>query len=357
MNDSTTEAERPRTSLPLLTTSAARLYRACPRAYRYQYEDGYRTARASDALRFGTLMHAALEAWWLAPRAAPEHEWLADALAVIDAPRDRPTEDGEDFERAKARALMLGYHARWASAPLTAVAVELQYEIELLNPATGAASRTWLLGGKMDGIVKDAERQVLRVIEHKTTSEDIGIGSDYWTRLTLDPQVSNYIDAARSRGYDVVDCLYDVIRKPSLQPYKATPIEARKYTKPTKADPEPRLYANQREHDETPEEYFERLCEAIAADPDRYYQRGTIVRLEQDQLEASYDRWQIGRQIRESQKANAWPRNPDACKRYGRTCEFMPVCIGVASLDDPTLYRRSETPHEELTTTAMELQL
>lgn len=344
------------TSLPLLTTSAAKTYRACPRSYKYKYEQGYRSITTSEALRFGTLFHLALEAWWLAPRAAPEHEWLVDALAIIDAPA--ATEERDDYERAKARALMLGYHTRWANEPLTAVAVELQYEIDLINPATGAPSRTWRLGGKMDGIVKDSERQVLRVIEHKTAGEDIGIGSDYWTRLTLDPQVGNYIDAARSRGYDVVDCLYDVVRKPTLQPYKATPIEARKYTKPTKADPEPRLYANQRERDETPEEYFDRLVEAIAADPDRYYQRGTIVRLEQDQLEAAYDRWQIGRQIRESQKANAWPRNPDACKRYGRTCEFMPVCTSVASLDDASLYRRTETPHEELsTTTATELQL
>jgi hypothetical protein len=46
---------------------------------------------------------------------------------------------------------------------------------------------------------------------------------------------------------------------------------------------------------------------------------------------------------------NRHPRNPDACMRYGRVCEFFAVCSGEAQLTDPTRYERVDNPHPELT--------
>jgi hypothetical protein len=60
-----------------------------------------------------------------------------------------------------------------------------------------------------------------------------------------------------------------------------------------------RLYANQRETDETVDEYRDRVRAAIAEDPERYYQRGLVVRLEAQLAEADAELWQLGQTLRE----------------------------------------------------------
>jgi hypothetical protein len=69
----------------------------------------------------------------------------------------------------------------------------------LINPATGRASQTRQLGGKLDVLVRDQDSRAL-IIEHKTSSEDLGPGSDYWRRLRMDPQISTYFVGARALG-------------------------------------------------------------------------------------------------------------------------------------------------------------
>lgn len=182
------------------------------------------------------------------------------------------------------------------------------------------------------------------VVEHKTTSADITPGSPYWRRLTLDTQVSTYLGATEG----VEGMLYDVIRKPTLRPYKATPVEAQKRTK-TGA-----LYATQRETDETPEEYAERLRADISSDPNKYYARGVVVRLTHERAEAARDTWLVAGSIRESMRLNAWPRNPGSCDAYGRTCDYWEVCAEGRDLSE---YRLAETPHEELPGLAHRLPL
>lgn len=186
------------------------------------------------------------------------------------------------------------------------------------------------------------------VCERKTSGESIGPGTPYWKRLIMDPQISLYIKAANSLGYETNEVLYDLLAKPLLEPLAATPEESRKYTKPTKNDPTPRLYANQRDRDETPEEFQERCLSAIVREPDRYYQRGTVVRLENEILEAEYDVWMTAGVIREARRLAVWPRNPDACVQWGRTCDYFAVCTGTARIDDPMIFQVRTKKHEEL---------
>jgi hypothetical protein len=247
------------------------------------------------------------------------------------------------FEIAKAEAMLTGYHFRWSGdADLYEVlAVEAEFFTALVNPTTGAPSRTWRLGGKLDAAVREIATGREGVVEHKTSTEDVTPGSDYWKRLRLDGQVSTYFEGARALGLDPQFCLYDVLATPKLRPYKATPLEARKFTK------DGALYKTQREADETPEEYRTRVLNAIAEDPDGYFQRGEVVRLQSEMDEAMFDVWQIGQQMRESERAGRYPRNPDACVRFGKTCQYFGVCTGEASLADPTKFRRSSL-HPEL---------
>lgn len=351
--------------LRVLSVSEAKSFRSCPRRHHYAYRMRRRPRDKAPALRFGTLFHVGLEAWW-------QTVDLGAALAVMRA----GDADIDLYELAKAEALMIGYHARWKDEPLEVLAVEREFSAPLINPATGAASKTFVVGGKIDAIVRDAMGRIY-VVEHKTTSEDLGPGSDYWKRLRLDSQVSTYHSAAQSIGYDSAGCLYDVVGKPTSRPYQATPPEKREYTKPRDkacpeckkkngtpgphtvdglvcadgrivTDPGGRLYANMREVDETPDEYRARLLEDIKANTTSYFARAEIVRHEQDREDAAYDMWATARAIREAELAVRYPRNVDACVQHGRSCDYWPVCVGDASIDDEERYRTAARTHEEL---------
>jgi hypothetical protein len=188
----------------------------------------------------------------------------------------------------------------------------------------------------------------LLILETKTSTEDIQIGGIYWKRLRMDRQIGVYLRAAQQMGMDVHGIGYDVIGRPQLRPYKATPIGSRKYTKPTKADPTSRLYANQRDRDETPEEYGARCLAAIVTEPEAYYQRGIPIRLFREQHDCAVDVWQTAGAIRDARRLNVFPRNPDACFTWNRSCDYLSVCAGDVPIDDPLLFRREESAHEEL---------
>lgn len=323
-------------TLPLITNSELTAFRRCALEHHYGYELGVRPLGADpESLRFGSLFHVGLEAWWLAYQHPGEQ-----LTAALEAMRPHAL---DDYDFARAECLMRGYDARWAGAEdIEVIAVEQQFTTELRNPLTGAKSRTYQLAGKLDALVLNRGDGRVYVVEHKTSSEDIGPGSQYWERLRIDAQISTYFAGARALGHEPAGCLYDVIAKSRHAPLKATPEESRKYTK------DGRLYANQRDRDESAEEYGVRLAEVICAEPDRYYRRGFVVRLPDEEREAAYDAWQTARLMREARAAGIYPRNVSSCERYGRMCGYFPVCTHAASLDDATMYQRVDNIHPEL---------
>ena len=185
------------------------------------------------------------------------------------------------------------------------------------------------------------------IVERKTAGEDISPGSLYWLRLVMDVQISTYLDLAESLGIFADGVLYDVLYKPKLKPLLATPVDQRKYTKATAKEPQ-RLYANQRDRDETPEEYGKRVLASIAEAPDKHYQRREIVRLQNEREEARADTWQTACAIRDARRLKVFPRNPDSCFQWFRECEYFKPCSGQADINDPLLFQRVERRHEEL---------
>jgi hypothetical protein len=234
----------------------------------------------------------------------------------------------DPFDRARAEAMICGYHARWSGEQYEVLAVEAEFRAPLVNPETGAASRTWQRGGKLDVVVRELGGQGrIGFIEHKTSSDDIAPGSPYWKQLRMDGQVSGYFVGADALGFPAEFCLYDVLGKPKLRPYEP---------------------GKKRAIAETPGEFRARCMEAIAAEPDRYFRRGEVVRLEAEAAEALFDDWQTAVQMREGEHHRRFPRNPGACMRWGRACDFFDVCAGEASIDDPSRFRRSEHVNPEL---------
>lgn len=322
----------------LLTQSRMADGRACARLEHIKYELGIRAISENENIRFGSLLHRGLEAWW---KELGDDRLIAALAAVAEL-------EADPYEAVRASVLLTGYHYRWENEPYEVLyidgkpAVEIAFVTALVNPGTDHPSRTWRRAGKLDVYARYLPTAALHVIEHKSSSEDIGPGSTYWARLRMDAQISMYFDGAEALGFMPDAVVYDVIGKPQLRPLKATPIENRRYTK------EGRLYASQREEDETPDEFHSRLTEYVAQFPDDTYRRGEVVRLEKELVEARYDVWQVGEQMREAYARSRWPRNPDACVRYGRLCEFFDVCSGAGSLDDETRFTRLPLVHPEL---------
>ena len=321
--------------LRVITNSELKTARRCLREHYLAYEMGYRSTVEPDAFIDGNAIHFALAAWWLA-------QGDVDPLEVALAELGRLELD--PYRHAKLAVMLQGYHERWIGGrgDYEVLAVEREFRAPLVNPATGARSRTYDLAGKVDVVALDKRTGLTVLIEHKTTSDDIGLGSTYWKCLLLDSQISIYFDGARAMGFPIDECLYDVLHKPKQRPYKATPEDARKYTKGGA------LYANQREQDETPEEYAGRMLESVIAEPDKYFQRGVVVRLGDEMVEARFDTWSQARLIAEADALGRHPRNPDACMRYGRPCDYFGPCTGTESVENPALFVRVENVHQEL---------
>ncbi len=328
--------------LPLLSNSSLTAFRRCPREYYFRYVLLRKPRKVAETLRFGSFFHVGLNAWWT---------WTGDPGiklgAALDAVRLRAANnpgDSDPFELAKAEVLLEGYTARWWNEGYEAIAVEQMFRY----PLTAQNGAEFDIGGAIDAIATKYGTTKY-IIEHKTTSSDISPGSDYWRHVVaLDPQVSTYLAAAKSLGHDVKSCIYDAVRKPTIVPMKATPDEQKKYTKPTKSEPIPRLYAAMRENDETVDEYRERLRADIIARPGWYFQRMQIVRLEADNAAHARDVWDTAQMIRFAEDRGAWPRSPNACERFGRRCEYASVCEGQTTIEDDARYMTKTRQHEEL---------
>lgn len=357
----------------LYTTSRLRMIRKCMRLHYYRYHLGIIVPPTPES-RFGTVGHAALEAYLRAWQNGECTGRLDAALAVAD--------ELPPFERTKMRLLIITYHVRWGDADWEILAVEVEFRYQL-GP--------YLIGGKIDAIVRDRSDGRVYVLEHKFTGVETSLGGPYWERLAVDDQVSIYIDGATMLGHDVAGCIYDVIKRPEHEQKLATPLDRREYTKgkgckecggsaggkqgvvrgrgsyqvafasEVKVIPcaecdgtgwkknkdgvpeAPRLHANQRESDETPLEFEERLLEIIADSPDSWLQRSTVVRLDNELAEMRRDMVETIR----LDELGVHPRNPTACAAYGRMCEMFDACAGRAPLDDHQRFPRGRV-HAEL---------
>lgn len=311
----------------LLTHSRLSCFRTCPQKHYLRYEVGLRPEEESTALRVGRAFHRALEA-----------EYKGED---IDAAMTECVAD--PYDMALVAAMFSAYHERWKDTTLEVIQAEETFNIPLTNPQTGAPTTVWQLAGKTDRIVKLADGR-LALMEHKTTSRDFTPGADYWVALHLDQQLSIYVIAARELGFDVQTILYDVMRRPMLRPLKATPEADRKYTKK-----DGKLYANQREADELPDEFAARVAADIAERPDYYFARIEIPRLQQDLDECAWEVWQQQLAIREAQRSGRWYKNPNSCFGNFGVCEYLSICQGnTLNGEIPPGFKVTEDIHPEL---------
>lgn len=328
----------------LLTHSRIQTFKTCPKLHFYKYELGVRPKEDSRSLRFGTAMHAMLEKIGLG---ASREDAIAAGALVLDGGNLDAYDAAIEHETFVSLAACYFWH--WSREevpaelkPVKYIETEKVFRLPIFNPHTNKSTPIFEQAGKRDAIVQTADGATV-IMEHKTTSDSIEPGSDYWKRVQIDYQISMYLAAALQEKKSVAnEVLYNVIRKPTIRPYQATPPDKRKF----KADGT--LYANMRMADESPADWGARLRADIAERPDFYFARQRVVRLSEDLHEFEEDLWTVQQQIRQRQLEQRWPRNTAACVGFGR-CPFLDHCrYGVSKSAVPPGFTVDSDVHPEL---------
>lgn len=302
--------------------------------HHYSYELGLRKLYSAKALRMGSAFHDGVEA---IGNGRTVNDACVVAYSNYDSPPDLFDKNEWDIEAETVARMVSGYAWRWSSMPLEYLAVELPFELPLINPATKSASKTFNLAGKIDAIVRLEDGRIA-VKETKLFGDDIGGDSDLWRRMRMDQQVSLYILAARRLGYDAKTVLYDVARKPTIGATDVPVLDSLgakivldKYGDRVKTErgvyrqtgDKEKGYALQT-RPMTPEEWGEKLTNDIIERPDFYYRREEIPRLESDLDEFASEVWDVSKTILDANRFSRHYRtvNKNTCS----FCSYFDLC-------------------------------
>lgn len=373
-----------------LTHSEIQTAKTCLRKHRLAYGIGLRQTQSAQPLRFGTAFHEALDIRAKLMSDGQGHEKATAQAREVACQMYDAQGDVSDPEHAVWRVILNTmihlYDWRWAEQDrgISIVESEISFDIPLRNPDTNAPSRTFTQAGKIDKIVTLPDGRTA-IMEHKTAGKDIDPTSDYWKRLRIDSQISYYYIAALELGHEVETILYDVIRKPSIgftditQGRSKTLVETGEYfikgddgdvsvgrigsidmavggdvTKALIDGEVATVKAGKKEGTfsirETPSLYAMRLTHEVGQNPDRYFQRREIPRIESDIEEAQIEIWEEAKRIAFHNNRGVWPRNTNACIGFGK-CEYFELCTqGFDPLRDdaPEGFEIRETIHGEL---------
>ena len=297
------------------TYSMWSLFRNCRKAAQYRYVLDLVPIERDRNLAFGSLVHEALEIW---------HR-TRDLAATLDhVDRACANRAGDEEQRRTwhlATAMLRGYAARYPTEDFEVVALEKTFEGEITNPATGAASRSFVLAGKVDGIVRVGDEHYL--LEHKTAAV---LDSSYLERLWTDFQVTLYsFYIEQTLGIRIAGVLYNVLVKARLQ-QSAGETEAGFETRRAEliAKSKSGKSSAQRRMPESDEEFQRRLAEKYA-DPAMFHRERLYVSREQfDTLRAEL--WELTQAFLDARRRGVFYQNTSQCFQYGRPCPYFALC-------------------------------
>jgi hypothetical protein len=366
-------------------------FKACPTRFRLKHIEHLAPVEDADSLRMGTNWHKLHEVYTETlqyNREQQTSEELAQDNAISsiilhlnkayeNMPASKTVEEW-GVEREILLRSFLVYLAYWQNNPLQVVATEQKFELPLLHPRVGMPMNPKLavLTGRMDQIVMHNGR--VCVLERKSTSQDIAEGAEYWHLLRKNEQVSIYALALRKMvrtsegwvdGYDfpsgyvaatqingvmpkLGNTLYDVWRKPQIEPKKLTQEASAQFVADgayfgekfenyqpaeleftvngervvAEAGKKPGTFAIR----ETIAMYGARLQATMAEDPARYFQRQEIARTDAEIAEFEKELFAVYTAMSIFEREQCYFSNPHACKSP-YPCSFIAVCYGAGA--------------------------
>lgn len=338
-----------------LTHSSMTCAKTCLRMYQFRYVHGVVRQAVDSPLRIGSLVHLGLEIG-KKPEEAEVPDWCDDEDAIYKMHCD--------YEMACG--MLQAYFEYWGDGNVEVIENEKEFKVPIMNPETSGLARNFGASGKIDKIVKTPDGRIC-IMEHKTTSEDLDPEGTYWRRLRMDQQISHYILGARMAGIQVESSvLYDVIRRPQYKP-KNIPVLDEKGEKIVRYDEtgervfkkngDPRKSAGEgmslEVRSETPTEFGFRVYTEMNADPEKYFCRREIPRLDADLTEYQFELWQQQKLLAECINNGYFYRNTSACIRYQKPCQYFDLCTQGIEVEDniAPLGFEFERPHSELSDT------
>lgn len=323
------------------TYSMWSLFRNCRKAAHWRYVRELVPLEKDRNLSFGSLIHACLETWHL----------TRDIGAALDHVDRACANRAQDEEQRRvwhlATAMMRGYAARYPSEELEVIALEKTFEGEIVNPATGASSRSFTLAGKVDGIVRlpgsDGGEHFL--MEHKTAS---ALDAGYLERLWTDFQITLYAHyVEQALGIRVAGVLYNVLVKARLQQGAGeTEVEFEARREALLAKSKTGKTTAKRKLPESDEEFQARLA-AKYAEPGMFHRERLYVSREQiDTLRTEL--WELTQAFLDARRRDVWYQNTSFCFQYGRPCPYFALCRSGGSPNVIENFYERRPPHEEL---------
>ena len=296
----------------VITSSSMGLLQTCAENYRLRYIEKLEAIDRPAYFTLGSAFHSAVEEF-------RRGGTLGDMMTAGMDP------DLTKDDVCKLQAMVEAYHRRYKDEAGTFDLIEEEFE-EMLDHDVS-------LCGVIDAVKGGI------IYETKTVAR---IDGAYLERLWQARQTLIYCAVM-----EMCTVIYDLVEKPSIRRYKATPIEKRKYVT-DKVTGEQRLSAKQRDRDETDAEYVTRLREWYTNRPEALH-REEIVYSDR-QIQAIWD--DVRAEVKRLQwhiKEDVWPRSLNSCFRYSRPCEFAPLCgSGHSKLVLDTHYQEKEKAHSEL---------
>jgi len=272
---------------------------------------------------------------------------------AIDAINNSVGEDeASQLIGAKVRGLICGYDAHWGpNNQWETESAEEVFHLPVINPESERPSRTFTQAGKFDGIVQHNGRHYL--LEHKSTSDDIADpDSPYWRILEIDSQVSAYCLANWQSGRKLDGTVYDVIKKPGIRPkeipkaQRAMIVAHREYCG-TECSVEAALRIAGGEERECLELYEIRLAADAIENPQKYFQRRIVPRLDGEILQYAKELWDVGQAIIHARREDSHFRNSGACLTYNTPCDYLGICSG-HDHPESDKWKKTDNVHPEL---------
>lgn len=351
-----------------ISATSIQAFKACPQRFRLAYREGLRRDRDTEALRIGTSWHLLHEVFRNAMSAGATQEEAIEE--IIDTLNQRYDELGEymvpeeiAWERQMLVTSFIGYLWYYQDDDIEYLHQEIKFELPIQNPhgmnvPLANAARV----GKIDHLIR--WRNVVGVLERKSTTRAIDPQADYWDKSQKDTQVSMYALALLDMmptleadyGIELRDTdnlgntLYDVWRRPSskqkalTQGDTATFIETGEYCGQefevtTNEDGDiwingirARIKEGKKANAiiETPEMYGARLLADIQERPEYYFQRKDIARTKKQLDTFRRELYSLYALQLYCERTSAWYENESQCRATFH-CEFIPVCFGAGA--------------------------
>jgi len=309
-------------NLAKLTYTSLKTFRNCRRMHDLRFNRCLAPLEEDENKWLGSVFHECMRQWYGRDADIPVEKTIESILDYIDGCYpDRFHDDRQCKNRHLARAMFLAYAARYPSEDFEVVAVEKEFCEPIVNPETSCSSRTFMMAGKVDAVIRKDGRYF--ILEHKTASNITG---DYIERLPMDFQVTLYSDyIERSMNIKIAGILYNVIAKAQIKQGKGeTEEEFQARRAALIAKSKTGKSSAKRKMPEPDADFQERLAEKYCDESMFHRELLYISRDQYDMLNSEV--WELTQQLLLARRTGRWYMNTDYCFHYNRPCAYFPIC-------------------------------